>query len=60
MDYITLSSILGNMLPLLISYDIACQWYKHLFKRMEENFPSDMRMDESIKDKTRFAIPKKH
>ncbi|KAI9068488.1 hypothetical protein FKP32DRAFT_1561583, partial [Trametes sanguinea] len=54
-----LTSLRGPILCLLISYDIVCQWYKHLFKRMVEDFPKEMQIDRD-KVEIRFAIPKKH
>ncbi|OJT14652.1 hypothetical protein TRAPUB_8795 [Trametes pubescens] len=60
MDYLVLSTVLGILLSLLFSYDIACQWYKHLFKRMLEDYPPEMHIDRSKIDEIRFAIPKKH
>ena len=45
MDYLVFSTLAGVVLRLLISYDIACQWFKNLFKRMVEDFPPEMQLD---------------
>ncbi|RDX40229.1 hypothetical protein OH76DRAFT_1366517, partial [Lentinus brumalis] len=59
MDYLVFSTILGVVLLLLISYDIACQWHKKLAKRAREDLPPHIRRE--IEDlQIRFAIPKKH
>lgn len=60
MDYLVLSTVLGVLLSLFFTYDIVCQWYKHLFKRMVEDYPPEMHIDRSKVDEIRFAIPKKH
>ncbi len=61
MDYLVFSTILGVVIAaLLFSYDIACQWSKKFFRRMEENFPPEMHIDRSKVEEIRFAIPKKH
>ncbi|KAJ7834683.1 hypothetical protein B0H13DRAFT_2369770 [Mycena leptocephala] len=45
MDFIVMSSLAGfNLKELTISYDIACQWRKHLLERIEK-LPEDMRLD---------------
>lgn len=42
----------------LISYDIACQWFVNLFKRMNQSWPEEIRLTDS---KTLIpAIPKLH
>ncbi|OBZ73392.1 hypothetical protein A0H81_06621 [Grifola frondosa] len=56
-DYLVASTLLGVILAILFSYDIACQWFRNFFKRMQE-FPDDLRFEP--KDAVRFAIPKKH
>ena len=43
---------------LLISYDIACQWFVNLFKRMEEHWPEEIKPTRPIK--LIPAIPKLH
>ncbi|KAG6895616.1 hypothetical protein C0992_000364, partial [Termitomyces sp. T32_za158] len=58
MDYFFLSSISnGNLLPLVISYDIACQWGKNLRKRCEI-YPPNHFPDSD--DRVRYLIPKFH
>lgn len=42
----------------LISYDIACQWFINLFQRMDEHWPSDLKIPPSMK--LIPAIPKLH
>jgi hypothetical protein len=59
MDYIFASTIQQRtLLLILISYDIACQWFVNLFKRMTEHWPHELRLPPS----TTFipAIPKLH
>ncbi|PIL29361.1 hypothetical protein GSI_09412 [Ganoderma sinense ZZ0214-1] len=60
MDYLYFSTLLGVVLVILISYDIVCQWARHLFKRMFEWFPSEMHVTQTQLEEMRFAIPKKH
>ncbi|KAJ3487311.1 hypothetical protein NLJ89_g11723 [Agrocybe chaxingu] len=60
MDFVFASSLrefLGLSL-ILISYDIACQWFINLSKRMKEHWPSDLRLPPTIK--LIPAIPKLH
>ena len=42
----------------LISYDIACQWFVNLFQHMDEHWPSDLKIPSSMK--LIPAIPKLH
>lgn len=42
----------------LISYDIACQWFTNLFKRMTEAWPMELRRNNNIKIQS--AILKLH
>lgn len=59
MDY-----ILGMVLKavalccVLVSYDVACQWFLNLFKRMEEHWPVEIRPLET--HELTPAIPKLH
>ena len=58
MDFIFACAIRGLALALLIiSYDIACQWFVHLFRRMEQ-WPTYLGINPSIV--TRAVIPKLH
>lgn len=58
MDFIFASAIQGLQLSfLLVSYDIACQWFVNLFKRMV-GWPDYLKIRPSVV--TRFAIPKLH
>jgi hypothetical protein len=59
MDYIFASAVQKMALIfILVSYDIACQWFVNLFKRMEEHWPHEFHLPIS----TTFipAIPKLH
>lgn len=47
------------LLALMISYDIVCQWYRHLWARMA-NIPQPMQIDRSKVPQVRFGIPKEH
>ena len=54
MDYMVLSCLLGITLAgVVLSYDIACQWFKKFQLRMEEypvhmQLPSDLQLDIGI------------
>jgi len=64
MDYTFASAVTSAAAPsllvplLLISYDIACQWFTNLFKRMDERWPEHLKLPST----TRIipAIPKLH
>ena len=60
MDYIFASvlSHYDHFPPLIISYDIACQWSVHLRERLL-NLPSHLRI-ELPDENLRYAIPKYH
>ncbi|KAI0688809.1 hypothetical protein C8Q76DRAFT_772031 [Earliella scabrosa] len=60
MDYLVFSTLMGVIVMLLLSYDIACQWCKRFYIRMQENFPPAMRIDRTKVKSIRFAIPKHH
>ena len=60
MDYLYFLTLIGVVLLILISYNIACQWARHLFKRMFEWFLSEMQVAWEQLDEMCFAIPKKH
>ncbi|THU98047.1 hypothetical protein K435DRAFT_610464, partial [Dendrothele bispora CBS 962.96] len=49
---------LHHLLPKIISYDIVCQWSKHVISRLK-NLPEDVRyeLDEKL---VKFVIPKLH
>ncbi|KAF4580325.1 hypothetical protein EYR38_003220, partial [Pleurotus pulmonarius] len=58
MDYIFLSSIAaGSLLLITITYDIACQWFRNFFSRMQQ-LPAHLRLSTDIN--LRFRIPKFH
>lgn len=57
-DYIFLSSIAATSLLLItISYDIACQWFRNFFSRMEQ-LPERLQLSTNVD--LRFRIPKFH
>ena len=59
MDYIFGSAIQGfKLLFILISYDIACQWFTNLFERMTEYWPTELQVPSTTK--LIPAIPKLH
>ncbi|KAJ3503439.1 hypothetical protein NLJ89_g8431 [Agrocybe chaxingu] len=59
MDYVFGSAIQRtSLLLILVSYDIACQWFINLFKRMFDHWPEDLRVPE--RTKLVPAIPKLH
>lgn len=59
MDYIILSALVGcGLLRLLITYDIACQWSRHLASRMEA-YPEHMRIDLN-RVELHMAVPSFH
>lgn len=60
MDYLVFSALrsFAPLLVLKISYDIACQWYKHLWQRMQR-IPEAWHVNHESKDIT-FLVPKFH
>jgi Kyakuja-Dileera-Zisupton transposase len=57
--YIILSAIqLTVMLTILISYDIACQWFKNIHQRIENHWPEEIKPPPSLN--LIPAIPKLH
>ncbi|KAI0326025.1 hypothetical protein GY45DRAFT_1234598, partial [Cubamyces sp. BRFM 1775] len=59
MDYLAFRTLVGAALLLMISYDIVCQWTRHLWERMK-NWPLPIQIDESRITDFRFSIPKEH
>src|SRR5215471_2164322 len=60
MDYLFFSSLRYNeIISLVISYDIICQWFKHLWHRMKV-FPHSWHVDHDGKISVKFLIPKFH
>lgn len=58
-DYAFLSSLRDFLLRhLIISYDVACQWYKHLLERIP-SFPKDLQLDLS-NIVVNYLLPKWH
>jgi hypothetical protein len=58
MDYLFLMSFLGLVFQMVyMSYDIACQWSKNLYKRME-SYPTYLHLPQGIKFE--FLVPKFH
>jgi Kyakuja-Dileera-Zisupton transposase len=60
MDYLFFSTMqhAKNLVTLNISYDIACQWNKHLWDRMSQ-YPTQMHIERGSKFVT-FLVPKFH
>src|SRR6188768_2347363 len=59
MDYVFGSSIQQFLVPIiLISYDIACQWFINLFKRIDTHWPEEIKPRPGTK--LIPAIPKLH
>ncbi|KAJ3492844.1 hypothetical protein NLJ89_g11151 [Agrocybe chaxingu] len=60
MDYVFGSAIRDFLClsTILISYDIACQWFVNLAKRMGESWPASLRLPATVK--LIPAIPKLH
>ncbi|PPQ77567.1 hypothetical protein CVT26_006159 [Gymnopilus dilepis] len=59
MDYVFISAIHTYMLLLiLISYDVACQWFKNLFSRLEDAWPPEPQLPSVAR--LIPAIPKLH
>ncbi|KAI0795176.1 hypothetical protein BC629DRAFT_1439482 [Irpex lacteus] len=58
-DYVLLSALVGVSIPLLITYDIACQYFKAFWTRML-GFPEGMRL--AVPDQTWVTakVPKGH
>lgn len=59
MDYLFFSAVMGVLLALMISYDIVCQWYQHLWARMI-NLPPAMQIAGPQLPTVQFGIPKEH
>ncbi|KAG1856516.1 hypothetical protein C8R48DRAFT_749130 [Suillus tomentosus] len=59
MDYLVLSTLVASSVPLLnVSYDIACQWSKKFWARME-TMPTHLRLPRETLD-IRYFVPKFH
>jgi len=60
MDFIVATTIQRMLLLLLIliSYDIACQWFVNLFKRMNDHWPENLKIPSTTE--VLPAIPKLH
>jgi hypothetical protein len=61
MDFILLFSLIGTVFwqQLLFSYDIVCQWFRNLKKRMAQ-FPDYMQIPAAQLSNITFVIPKFH
>ncbi|KAH7917878.1 hypothetical protein BV22DRAFT_1025551, partial [Leucogyrophana mollusca] len=60
MDFIVFFSLIGYaILPLLFSYDIACQWWRNILTRMSQ-LPAYMQIGQSRLKAARVVIPKFH
>ena len=59
MDYVFASALCHlDVLVLKVSYDIACQWHKNLYKRMDK-MPSPLQLNLGEWD-LMFLVPKFH
>ena len=59
MDYMFFLSIAGSeLVRLFVSYDIACQWHKNIWNRMEQ-YKSEIQFNGDGKVMT-FLVPKFH
>lgn len=59
MDYLFLSSLKGyDWVPLIVSYDIVCQWFKYLRERML-SYSNRLHVDLDKRQVT-FLVPKFH
>jgi hypothetical protein len=59
MDYLFFSGLQHSRPPsLVISYDIACQWHRNLWKRMD-TYPYSLQLDPG-EHKFTFVVPKFH
>ncbi|KAG1817378.1 hypothetical protein EV424DRAFT_1472894 [Suillus variegatus] len=59
MDYLFFSTLRNNSLKILnVSYDIACQWHKHIWSHME-SLPQSHHLNHVSKT-IRFFVPKFH
>lgn len=59
MDYLVFSSLAGRSVQrIVLSYDIACQWYKNIWQRMKV-LPPELRLNPAVQ-KTVFLVPKFH
>ncbi|KAG1789918.1 hypothetical protein EV424DRAFT_1549952 [Suillus variegatus] len=59
MDYLFFSTLRNNSLKILnVSYDIACQWHKHIWSRME-SLPQSHHLNHASKI-IHFFVPKFH
>ena len=60
MDFIVFSSLVGtNFTSLVFSYDIACQWSRHI-QRRHNQLPTSMQLPERVLTAAKFVIPKFH
>jgi hypothetical protein len=59
MDYVFASAVkLVAVTLILISYDIACQWFTNILQRMQDHWPDDLKVLSSVK--LTPAVPKLH
>jgi|ERR1700735_3384504 len=60
MDYFFFMSLALTMIRfMVVSYDIACQWSKNFWSRMQSNFPDSWAINSGT-TKIRFLVPKFH
>lgn len=59
MDYIVFSSLRGTQVrEIVFSYDVACEWFKNVWRRMTI-LPPDIWLSRCV-DKVMFLVPKFH
>lgn len=60
MDYLVFSSLRGHAVKrIVLSYDIACQWYKNIHQRMTKVIPKHLWLDRIV-EQTTYLVPKFH
>lgn len=60
MDYLFFSSLKDiNVVELVVSYDIACQWSVHLWDRMNQ-YPTTLHINSNDQAEYVFLVPKFH
>jgi hypothetical protein len=57
MDFIFLSAVIGTVVAILLTYDIACQWKINFKHRMKE-FPTALQLPDAVQ--VDVGIPKFH
>ena len=61
MDFFFFSGLKDMLIKcVVVSYDIACQWYKNFYSRMVEAFPLSWHINDTSDIDIRFLVPKFH